>query len=100
MRAWTIPAANRTGKPFSRWACVLVAAVCSALAGPALARAASSPPGLAETQAQVEPVVNQAFAMAAAATGAVPQPPAPAPAPNLAPAAPPAPPPVPATTPP
>ena len=107
MRGWTIPAANRVAKPFSRWTCVLAAAVCGALAGPALARAASSPPGLADAQAQVEsalaqvdavapgagaavrPAVNQAFAMAGAATAAAPQPQASAPPPEPAPAGPP-----------
>ena len=111
MRAWTIPAANLVGKPFSRWACVLAAAVCGALVGPALARAASAPPGLADAQAQidsalaqvdavapgagaaVQPAVNQALVMATAATAAVPQSQAPAPPPEPAPAAaPPAPP--------
>jgi hypothetical protein len=113
MKDWTIPAANAVGKPFSRWACVVAAAVCGALAGPALARAASSPPGLAEAQAQInsslaqvpgasaaQPAVNQAFAMAAAATASVPQPPAPAPQPNPAPAPAPAAPPAPAAAPP
>lgn len=108
---WTIPSGNRAGKPFSRWVCVLAAAVCGALAGPAIGRAASSPPGLADAQAQVQsalaqvdavapgagatvrPAVDQAFAMAAAATAAVPQAPAPAPPPVTPPAAaPPAPP--------
>jgi hypothetical protein len=111
MKGWTIPAANLVGKPFSRWACVLAAAVCGALAGPALARAASAPPGLADAQAQIDsalaqvdavapgagaavrPDVNQALAMASAATAAVPQSQAPAPPPEPAPAAaPPAPP--------
>jgi outer membrane biosynthesis protein TonB len=115
MRDWTISAANRAGKPFSRWACVLAVATCGALAGPAIARAASSPPGLGDAEAQIQsalaqvdtvapgagaavrPAVDQAFAMAAAATAAVPQaqapPPAPNPTPAAAPPAPPAPPP-------
>jgi len=98
--------------------CVLAAAVCGALAGPALARAASSPPGLADAQAQVEsalaqvdavapgagatvrPAVNQAFAMAGAATAAAPQPQAPAPPPEPAPVGPPPAPPAPPAAPP
>ena len=118
MRGWTIPAAIRVGKPFSRWMCVLAAAVCGALAGPALARTASSPPGLADAQAQVEsalaqvdavapgagatvrPAVNQAFAMAGAATAAAPQPQAPAPPPEPAPVGPPPAPPAPPAAPP
>jgi hypothetical protein len=108
MRGWTIPPANRVAKPFSRFVCVLAVAACGALAGPAIARAAGSPPGLGEADAQVQsalaqvdavapgagaavrPAVNQALAMAAAATAAVPQPPAPAPQPDPAPATPPA----------
>ena len=118
MRGWTIPAANRAGKPFSRWACVLAAAICGALAGPGLARAASTPPGLADAQAQIEsalaqvdavapgtgaavrPAVNQALALAGAATAAAPQPPAPVPAPDPAPVAAPPAPPAPAAAPP
>jgi hypothetical protein len=107
MRDWTIPPAKPLGKPFSRFVWVLAAAVCGALAGPALAHAAGSPTGLGDAEAQVEsalaqvdavapgagvavrPAVNQAFTMAAAATSAAAQPPAPAPA--AAPPAPPAP---------
>ena len=121
MRGWTIPAANRVAKPFSRWACVLAAAVCGALAGPAIARAAGSPPGLADADAQVQsafaqvdavapgagaavrPAVNQALAMTKAATATVPQAPASAPpadsAPPAAPSATPAPPAAVTTTP-
>jgi hypothetical protein len=113
MSDWTIQPAKRVAKPFSRWVCVLAAAAAGALAGPALARAASSPIGLGDAQAQVEsalaqvdavapgagtavqPAVTQAFTMAAAATTAATQPPAPAPNPAPA-AAPPAPPAAPA----
>jgi hypothetical protein len=118
MRGWTIPAANLAGKPFSRWACVLAAAICGALAGPALARAASTSPGLSDAQAQIEsavaqvdavapgagaavrPAVDQALALTAAATSAVPQSQAPAPPPDPAPAAAPPAPPAPTAAPP
>lgn len=121
MMGWTIPAVNRAGKPFSRWACVLAAAICGALAGPALAHAAGSPPGLADAQAQVDsalaqvdavapgagaavrPAVDQAFATAAAATqqAQAPAPPAtPAPQQTAPPAAAPPAPPAPAAAPP
>lgn len=114
MRDWTIPPANRIAKPFSRLMCVLAVVVCGALAGPGLARAASTTPGLGDAEAQVQsalaqvdavapgagaavrPAVNQALAMAGAATAAAAQPPAKAPAPAAAPPAPAAAPSVPA----
>jgi len=105
MRDWTIPPANRVAKPFSRLLGVLAVVVCGALAGPGLARAASTTPGLGDAEAQVQsalaqvdavapgagaavrPAVNQALAMAGAATAAAAQPPAKAPASAPAPAA-------------
>src|SRR5690242_19186493 len=100
MTAWTIRPAIRAGKPFSRWICVLAAAVFAALASPALGRADSPVPGLGDAAAQVDaalaqvdavgpgtaaavqPAVDQAFASAAAATSAAPPAQAPAPQPQ------------------
>lgn len=113
---WTISAAIRLVKPFSRWVCVLAAAAFGVLAAPGLARAASSTPGLGDAAAQIQsalaqvdavapgtaaaaqPAVDQALAAAAAATTPAPQAQPPAPQPDQAPAAaPPAPPAPPAT---
>jgi hypothetical protein len=103
MTGWTIRPAIRAGKPFSRWCCVLAAAVCAALASPALGRADT--PGLGDAAAQVDaalaqvdavapgtaagvqPVVDQAFASASAAMTAAPPAQAAAPQSNPAPAA-------------
>jgi hypothetical protein len=103
MKGWTIRPGIAAGKPFSRWACVMAAAVCGALASPALSRADT--PGLGDAAAQVnaalaqvdavapgtaagvQPVVDQAFASASAAMTAAPHAQAPAPQSNLAPAA-------------
>ena len=56
--AWTISLRKRTSKPFSLRSWVLVTAACGALVAPGVARAASSPPGVAD----VTTAVNSAFA--------------------------------------
>ena len=117
--AWTISSQKPLGKPFSLRVWVLAAVACGALAGPGVARAASSPPGVAELTttinsafAQVEavapgataaaqPAVQQAVAAVSAASElpAAQSAPAPPSTDSAAAAPPPAPPPAPATAP-
>jgi hypothetical protein len=67
---WTISLRKRIDKPFSVRALVLAAVACGALAGPGVARAASSPAGMADLTTTINDAFTQVEAVAPGATAA------------------------------
>lgn len=70
MSGWTISLSKRTNKPFSLRALVLAVVACGALAGPGIARAASSPAGMADLTTTINSAFAQVEAVAPGATAA------------------------------